>query len=69
MKASGKPEPVVDLPVGGHSTRALQFTPDCKKMFVTVGSGSNVDDPDTTPGEKNRADILELNPDGSGMRV
>lgn len=69
MKASGKPEPVVDLPVGGHSTRALQFTPDGKKMFVTVGSGSNVDDPDTTPGEKNRADILELNPDGSGMRV
>jgi glucose/arabinose dehydrogenase len=38
-------------------------------MFVAVGSASNVDDPDTTPEEKNRADILEFNPDGSGMRV
>ena len=38
-------------------------------MFVSVGSGSNVDDPDTTPAEKNRADVLEFNPDGSGMRV
>ncbi len=38
-------------------------------MFVGVGSSSNVDDPDTTPAEKNRADILEFNPDGTGMRV
>ncbi len=38
-------------------------------MFVSVGSASNVDDPDTTPAEKNRADILEFNPDGSEMRV
>ena len=28
-----------------------------------------VDDPHTTPGEKNRAEILEFNPDGSKMRV
>jgi len=34
-----------------------------------VGSASNVDDTDTSPGERNRADILEFNPDGSGMRV
>jgi glucose/arabinose dehydrogenase len=38
-------------------------------MFVGVGSASNVDDPDTTPEEKYRADILEFNPDGSAMRV
>jgi glucose/arabinose dehydrogenase len=38
-------------------------------MFVAVGSGSNVDDPDTHPSEKNRADILAFNPDGSDMRV
>jgi glucose/arabinose dehydrogenase len=42
---------------------------DGKKMWVSVGSGSNVDDPDTTPAEKNRADILEFNPDGSDMRI
>jgi glucose/arabinose dehydrogenase len=38
-------------------------------MLVGVGSGSNVDDPDTTPAEKNRADVLAANPDGSNMRV
>jgi glucose/arabinose dehydrogenase len=38
-------------------------------MWVGVGSASNIDDPDTTPGEKDRADILEFNPDGSGRRV
>ena len=70
MKASGPPEHIVDLPHGsGHWTRDLQFTADGKKMFVAVGSASNVDDPDTTPQEKNRADILEFSPDGSDMRV
>jgi glucose/arabinose dehydrogenase len=38
-------------------------------MFVSVGSASNVDDPDTTPDEENRADVLEFNPDGSDMRI
>jgi glucose/arabinose dehydrogenase len=38
-------------------------------MFVSVGSASNADDPDTTPHEKDRADALEYNPDGSRMRV
>ena len=56
-------------PAEGHSTRDVQFSLDGKKMFVSVGSASNVDDPDTTPAEKNRADILEFNPDGSEMRV
>jgi hypothetical protein len=32
-------------------------------MFVAVGSGSNVDDPDTTPREKDRADILACDPE------
>jgi glucose/arabinose dehydrogenase len=70
LKASGPAQHVVNLPSGsGHWTRDVQFTADGKKMFVAVGSASNVDDPDTTPGEKNRADILEFNPDGSGMQV
>jgi glucose/arabinose dehydrogenase len=70
LKASGRAQHIVDLPAGkGHWTRDIQFTRDGKKMFVSVGSGSNVDDPDTTPDEKNRADILEFNPDGSEMRV
>ena len=70
VKARGSAEHLADLPDGqGHSTRDVQFTQDGKKMLVSVGSASNVDDPDTTPEEKNRADILEFNPDGSDMRV
>jgi glucose/arabinose dehydrogenase/cytochrome c5 len=70
LKASTPPQHIVDLPHGtGHWTRDVRFTADGRKMFVAVGSASNVDDPDSTPDEKNRADILEFNPDGSGMRV
>jgi glucose/arabinose dehydrogenase/mono/diheme cytochrome c family protein len=70
IAASAPAQRIVDLPHGGgHWTRDVQFTADGKKMFVAVGSSSNVDDPDTTPAEKNRADILEFNPDGSAMRV
>ena len=66
LKARGPQQHIVDVPAQpGHWTRSVQFTPDGKKMLVAVGSGSNVDDPDTTPQEKNRADILEFNPDGS----
>jgi glucose/arabinose dehydrogenase/cytochrome c5 len=69
--ARGEAQRVTDLPSGqhGHWTRDVQFTQDGKKMLVSVGSASNVDDPDTTPGEKNRADVLEFNPDGSGQQV
>jgi glucose/arabinose dehydrogenase len=70
LNATAPAQHIVDLPHGaGHWTRDVRFTSDGKKMFVAVGSASNVDDPDTTPDEKNRADILQFNPDGSGMRV
>lgn len=70
MTATSGPEHIADIPGGrGHTTRDVRFTLDGKKMLVSVGSGSNVDDPDTTPAEKNRADVLEFNPDGSGMKV
>src|SRR6202050_345602 len=70
LKARGPQQHIVDVPAGGgHWTRSVQFTPDGKKMLVAVGSGSNVDDPDTTPAEKNRADILEFNPDGGDLSI
>ena len=70
LKAGGSPERITDLPDGGgHWTRDIQFSSDGTKMFVAVGSRSNVDDTDTTAEEKNRADILEFNPDGSSMQV
>jgi glucose/arabinose dehydrogenase len=43
LKASGKPEIIVaGLPSGGsHTTKNLVFTPDDKRMLVSVGSRSN----------------------------
>ena len=41
--ARGAAETVVPhLPVGGHHTRDVVFSPDGKTMYVSVGSGSNV---------------------------
>ncbi|HEY9134095.1 MAG TPA: PQQ-dependent sugar dehydrogenase [Dyella sp.] len=71
VQARGKPEHIADLPHshGGHSTRDVRFSLDGKRMYVSVGSASNVDDPDTTPGEKHRANILVFRPDGSDEQV
>jgi glucose/arabinose dehydrogenase len=70
LTATGPAKHLDDLPSGGgHSTRDIRFSPDGKTMFVSVGSGSNVNDPDTHPEEKDRADILAFNPDGSNMRI
>ena len=70
LKATGGAAHIVELPHGrGHWTRDIVFSADGKTLFVAVGSGSNVDDPDTTPAERHRADILAFDPDGSNMRV
>jgi hypothetical protein len=45
LKASGPAETIIaKLPVGGHSTRDIVFTPDNARMLVSVGSGSNIGD-------------------------
>ncbi len=69
LKASGPSQHLADFPTGGHWTRAVEFSQDGKKLFVAVGSGSNVDDPDTHPGEKGRADILTCDPANCTMSV
>jgi glucose/arabinose dehydrogenase/mono/diheme cytochrome c family protein len=70
LKASGAPGHIADLPCcNGHWTRAVEFSQDGKKMFVADGSGSNVDDPDTHPTEKDRADILVCNPENCVLSV
>ncbi len=67
MVATGPAQHLDDLPSGGHHrSRDVAFSPDGKKMLVSVGSQENVDD---TPAEKDRADILEFNPDGSDKRT
>ncbi|HVI10253.1 MAG TPA: c-type cytochrome [Candidatus Binatia bacterium] len=70
LKANGTPEHVADLPdTGGHWTRAVTFSQDGSRLFVAVGSASNVDDPDTHPSEKNRADILVCDPANCVLHV
>jgi glucose/arabinose dehydrogenase len=70
LKATGSPETIISgIPVGGHSTRDVAFSLDGTKMFVSVGSGSNVDDPDTHPGEFHRANILQYTPEGKFVKV
>ena len=51
---------------GGHWTRDLVFSPNGKKMYVSIGSRSNNSD---NAGEADRARIFEFNPDGTGQKV
>jgi glucose/arabinose dehydrogenase len=67
----GSGEKILDLPAGGynnHWTRNLIANRAGTKLYVTVGSGSNVGE-NGIDSEFHRANILEFNPDGSGLRV
>ena len=75
LKARGPAEVVVpDLPGygqlrgGGHWTRDVAFSNDGRRMFVSVGSHSNVYE-DPNENEERRADILEYTPEGKGFRI
>ena len=54
------------LPGGGHWTRDIVFSRDASKMYVSVGSRSNINDDES---EARRARIFELSPDGKNERV
>ncbi len=64
-RSSGEPQRLTSLPPGGHSTRGVLFNGNGTKMYVSVGSASNVSSGE--PAE--RAAILELNPDGTSKRI
>jgi glucose/arabinose dehydrogenase len=80
MKASSPAEKIASLPSGGgHWTRDLAFSPDDKTLYVSVGSGSNVNEgvpradqasiAEAPIGasfgdEQRRADVLAFDPDG-----
>ncbi len=69
MKSPGKK--IVDLPAGGynnHWTRNIIGNKDNSKIFIAVGSGSNVAE-HGMENEIRRADVLQINPDGSGEQV
>jgi glucose/arabinose dehydrogenase len=85
MKASGPAEKIASLPSGGgHWSRDLAFSPDDKTLYVSVGSGSNVDEgvpradeasiAEAPVGasfgdEQRRADVLAFDPDGKHERI
>ena len=64
-----QPEKILDLPGGGHYTRNLLADPAGKKIYVAVGSSGNIDEQRVDEKDPRRAAILQINPDGSGMRV
>lgn len=71
LRPSGPGEKVLDLPAGKrnqHWTRNILARPDGAKIYIAVGSASNI----TEHGmdiEVQRACILEVNPDGSDLRM
>jgi len=65
------PEKVTDLPAGGynhHWTRNILAGPNNDKIYITVGSSSNVGEHGMKK-EERRANIIEINPDGSGEKI
>jgi len=62
---------ILELPAGGynnHWTRNLLASKDGSKIYVSVGSGSNNAEHGIDK-ELRRADILEINPDGTGEKI
>jgi glucose/arabinose dehydrogenase len=65
------PVKVVDLPAGPrnhHWTKSLIASPDGQRLYVTVGSNSNVPKDASDPMEANRAAILEIDPAKGSFR-
>ncbi len=82
LKATGPSEVIVaNLPpgsipgqpakpgTGGHFTRNVAFSLDGKKMFIAVGSRTNVPKVEDDPTEFHRANVLVANPDGSDLKI
>lgn len=66
--AEGTPERLVELTRGGynqHWTRNILFSPDGKKMFVSIGSATNVD----VEEDPKRAAISVYDPDGKNHKI
>lgn len=67
-KRTGNAEHILDLPGFGHNqhwTRSLTFSADGLKLFVSVGSQTNV----SIESDPRRAAILVADPDGHNVRV
>ncbi|GGH67646.1 glucose/arabinose dehydrogenase [Filimonas zeae] len=70
-KITGEGKKILDLPAGGynnHWTRNIIANGNGSKIYISVGSGSNVAE-HGIENEIRRANILEINPDGTGERI
>lgn len=68
---TGSGKKIVELPAGGynnHWTRNIITNKAKDKIYISVGSGSNVAEHGIEH-EARRAGILEVNPDGSGEKI
>ena len=66
--AAGDPEKIVELTPGGynqHWTRNILFSPDGTKMFVSIGSATNV----SVEADPRRAAVSVYDPDGKNHRI
>jgi len=66
--ADAEPEKIVELTPGGynqHWTRNILFSPDGTKMFVSIGSATNV----SVEADPRRAAISVYDPDGKNHRI
>jgi len=65
-KRAGEAEKILDLPPGGgHFTRTIAFSKDGSKLYVSVGSSSNID----IEKDQRRAAVLVSDPDGKNSRI
>jgi len=60
---------LLDLPAGGHYTRNVIIDQDGRKLYVAVGSRSNVEEDRQSTKDHRRAAILQADLDGRNMRV
>ena len=68
-KVTGQPVKLMDLPGGGnHWMRNVILTPDATRLYVTVGSSSNIAE-NGIDAERNRAAIHEINLDTGKSRI
>ena len=71
LTMTASPDKVIDLPAGKvnrHWARNIIASDDGKKIYIGVGSGDNAGEKGLDK-EINRACILEVNPDGTGLRT
>jgi glucose/arabinose dehydrogenase len=65
-KRTGEAEKILALPAGGgHFTRTIAFSKDGSKLYVSVGSNSNIE----IEKDERRAAVLVCDPDGKDSRI